>query len=31
MLTYIKQLINEGYAPRRAILEGAMTRLRPSR
>lgn len=29
MLTYIKQLINEGYAPRRAILEGAMTRLRP--
>ncbi len=29
MLTYIKQLITEGYAPRRAILEGAMTRLRP--
>ena len=29
MLTYIKQLIDEGYDRQKAILEGAMTRLRP--
>ena len=29
MLTYIKQLIAEGRPQREAILEGAMTRLRP--
>ena len=29
MLTYIKQLIDEGKSHRTAILEGAMTRLRP--
>ena len=29
MLTYIKQLVAEGRPKREAILEGAMTRLRP--
>jgi cobalt-zinc-cadmium resistance protein CzcA len=29
MLTYIRQLVAEGYEAKRAILEGAMTRLRP--
>jgi cobalt-zinc-cadmium resistance protein CzcA len=29
MLTFIKQLIQEGRPKREAILEGAMTRLRP--
>jgi cobalt-zinc-cadmium resistance protein CzcA len=29
MLTFIKQLIVRGQAPRQAIIEGAVTRLRP--
>ena len=29
MLTFIKQLMDEGRSKREAILEGAMTRLRP--
>ena len=31
MLTYINQLRSEGMPPREAIVEGALTRLRPVR